>query len=107
MFFDKRAEKMMKKMGMNMEDIPALKVTIETDEGNIIVSNPSVAKISMQGQETFQVSGDIVQEEKEQFSDEDINMIVEQTGVSEEEARSKLEETGDIAEAILQLSEED
>ena len=30
-------------------------------------------------------------------------MVAEQTGVSEEEARKALEETGDLAEAIMRL----
>ncbi len=107
MFFDKKMQRMMKQMGLQMEDIDASKVTIETGEGNIIISNPQVAKMKMQGQETWQITGDAIQEEKEKFSEEDIEMITSQTGASEEEAKAKLEETGDIAEAILQLSEED
>jgi len=61
----------------------------------------------MQGQETFQIAGDISEESaKEETSEEDIKMIIEKTGVSEEIARETLEKNnGDLAETILELSE--
>ena len=58
----------------------------------------------MQGQESFQISGD-VEEKTGAFSEEDVKLVAEKTGKSEEEARSALEETEDIAEAIMKLSE--
>ena len=94
----------MKQMGMAQEEIPASKVIIEKTDGNkTIINNPSVMKIKMQGQETFQISGDISEEAGN--SEEDIKTIVEKTSASEEKAREALEETGDLAEAILKLSE--
>ena len=60
----------------------------------------------MQGQENFQISGDISEEEKEKDSTEqDIKTIIEKTGCSEEQAKNALEESkGDLTEAILFLS---
>ena len=98
---------MMKKMGISQEDIPAEKVTIEkTDGSKTIITEPSVQKIKMQGQETFQIAGMIHEEQAEVgISEEDVKTIIEKTGVSEELARASLEKTGDLAESILELSE--
>ena len=58
----------------------------------------------MQGQETFQISGDIKEEENNSL-EEDIKTIIEKTGCSEQEAKKALEDNnGDLAEAILSLS---
>jgi nascent polypeptide-associated complex subunit alpha len=104
----KKMQAMMKQMGISQQEIDASKVIIEkNDGGRIIIENPSVTKIIMQGQDTFQIMGDIFEEsnEKSEISEEDIKTIIEKTGVSEEEARETLERTGDLAEAILELSE--
>ena len=99
----KQMQGMLKKMGISQEEIDASKVIIEkTDNSKIIIENPSVQKIKMQGQETFQISGDISEEPS--FSEEDIQTIIEKTGVSKEKAKETLEKTGDLAEAILELS---
>jgi nascent polypeptide-associated complex subunit alpha len=97
---------MLKKMGISQEDIDASRVIIEkTDGDKIIIENPSVQKIKMQGQETFQIAGDISEETGEiGISEEDIQTIIEKTGVSEKKARATLEKTGDLAEAIMELS---
>ncbi|MCK5624415.1 nascent polypeptide-associated complex protein [Candidatus Pacearchaeota archaeon] len=103
----KKMQAMMKQMGMAQEEIDASKVIIEkTDNTKIIIENPSVTKIKMQGQETFQIAGNISEQEAEVgVSEEDIQTIVEKTGASEEKAKEILEKTGDLAEAILELSE--
>ncbi len=102
----KKMQGMMKKMGISQEEIDASKVIIEKNDGNkLIIEEPSVTKINMQGQETFQIAGDISEEEGERFSQEDIQTIVDKTGATEEKARETLEETDDLAEAILKLSE--
>lgn len=99
----KKMQAMMKQLGINQEEISATKVTIETPDKNIIISNPNVQKINMQGQESFQISGDISEEDN--LSEDDIKLVAEKTGKSEDEARKTLEETKDIAEAIIKLSE--
>ena len=55
----------------------------------------------MQGQESWQITGNSTEEDN---SEKDIDLIVEKTGKSEGDAKKALEETGDIAEAILKLS---
>lgn len=100
----KKMQAVMRQMGVSQENIDALRVVIEKEDGKIIINNPSVTKIKMQGQESFQITGDIEETEDNGFSDEDISAIMEKTGCSEEEAKEALEETGDLADAILKLS---
>jgi nascent polypeptide-associated complex subunit alpha len=101
----KKMQAVMKQMGINQTEISATKVIIEKDDGEkIIIKNPSITKIKMQGQESFQISGDISEESEEKFSDDDVKVVMEKTGCSEKEAKKVLEKTGDLAEAILKLS---
>ncbi len=95
---------MMKKMGISQTELPVKRVIFEMEDGNLIIENPSVMQIKMQGQESFQVTGDVVEESTESFSDEDVAMVVSQTGKSETEVKAALEKSdGDIAEAIMDL----
>ena len=98
---------MMKQMGIKQEDIPTQRVIIEKTDGNkIIIENPNVQKLVMQGQESWQITGEAHEESVEAgISEEDVKMVAEKTGKSEEEARKALEEINDIAEAIVKLSE--
>jgi len=93
-------------MGIAQEEIPSERVVIETQDKNIIISNPSVIKIKMQGQENFQISGDISEELREEASaEEDIETIMEKTGCTKEQAEEALKKaSGDLTEAILNLS---
>jgi len=103
----KKMQAMMKQMGIAQEEIPASKVIIEkSDDRKIIIENPSVTKVKMQGQETFQIAGEVREEASASgISEDDIKTVIEKTGCSEEKARETLEKTGDLAEAILELSE--
>ena len=98
----KKMQEMMKKLGMNQEEISALKVIIEkTDKNKIVIKNPSVIKINIQGQESFQISGDVSEETEESeksFSESDIKTVMEKTGSTEKEAISALDASeGDLA----------
>lgn len=95
----------MKQLGMSQEEISASRVTIEKSDNNkIIIENPSVVKLKIQGQESFQISGEV--KEEQIISEEDIKTVVEKTNASKEGARKALENAGgDLAEAILKLSE--
>ena len=95
---------MMKKMGISQEELPVRRVVFEMDDGNLVIDEPNVMRIKMQGQESFQVTGEAVEESAELFSDDDVEMVVSQTGKTIEEVRSALESAGgDIAEAIMGL----
>jgi nascent polypeptide-associated complex subunit alpha len=98
---------MMKKMGISQEQINASRVIFETSDGNLVIENPDVMKIKMQGQESYQVTGEAYLEESEaEISEEDVELVVSKTGKTTEEAKEALSEvSGDIAEAIIKLSE--
>ena len=97
---------MMKKMGISQTELPVRRVVFEMDDGNLVIEDPSVIKIKMQGQESYQVTGEAIEESSEVFSDEDVEMVIKQTGKDEDEVRAALEESGgDIAEAIMALKE--
>jgi len=99
-----KMQAMMKQLGIKQEEIDALRVIIEKEDENIIIENPNVVKINMQGNESFQITGDYHAEEKSGFSEQDIKMIIEKTGASEKQVRESLGKTGDIAETIMELS---
>ncbi len=97
---------MMKKMGISQTPLNINKVIFEMEDGNLVIDEPSVIRVMMQGQETYQVSGEANKEELESFSSEDVKMVVAQTGKSEDEVVNALEKSeGDIAEAIIELKE--
>ena len=102
----KKMQAVMKQMGIAQEEILASKVIIEkTDSTKIIIEPVSVTKIKMQGQETFQIAGEIREETSApEISEEDVKTVMEKTGKSEEEVKKILEKTKDLAEAILELS---
>lgn len=103
----KKMQVVMKQLGMAQEEIDASKVIIEkADNTKLVFDNPSVTKITMQGQESFQITGEPREESGEaETSEDDIKTIMEKTGCSEKQARETLEKTRDLAEAILDLSE--
>ena len=102
----KKMQAVMKQVGIAQENIPAAKVIIEKEKGGkIVIENPSVTKIKMQEQESFQITGNISEEsQKEEFSENDIKTVIEKTGCTEKQAKQALEKTGDLAEAIMLLS---
>jgi nascent polypeptide-associated complex subunit alpha len=103
----KKMQAMMEKMGMAQENIDASKVIIEKADGtNITITNPSVTKINMQGQESFQIAGEINQEsEAPTITEDDIKQVMEKTECTEDQAKEVLESVnGDLAEAIMELS---
>ncbi|PIN85083.1 MAG: nascent polypeptide-associated complex protein [Candidatus Diapherotrites archaeon CG11_big_fil_rev_8_21_14_0_20_37_9] len=102
---DPRKMKMlMKQMGIKSEDINARKVIFELDEGKLVIENPQVTAMDIQGKKTYTVMGEI--KEEKGYPDEDVEMVAEQAGVSKSKALKALEENdGDIAEAISKLKE--
>ena len=106
----RKVQQMMKQMGIQQVDVPATEVIIKTADKEIIITNPSVQKVNMMGNENFQISGDIEERELStapEISEVDVKTVMEQTGKSEEEAKTALKESdGDLAEAIMKLKEE-
>ena len=103
----RKMQQMMRKMGVQQQEIDAEEVIIRTAEREIVIRHPSVAKVSMMGQQTYQISGQEEVREKSsapEISEEDVQAVVEQTGADAEAARQAIEKhKGDLAEAILEL----
>ncbi|MFP4632563.1 MAG: nascent polypeptide-associated complex protein [Halobacteriales archaeon] len=103
-FDSKRMQKMMNQMGIEMDEIDDVeRVVIETGSGDLVVESPDVTKMEAQGQTTFQVVGDAVEEAS--VDPDDVEIVAERAGVGTDEAREALENAdGDLAAAISSLS---
>ncbi|MFH1450847.1 MAG: nascent polypeptide-associated complex protein [archaeon] len=107
----RRMQKMMQQLGMSVDEIDASEVIIKKKDGSELhITNPQVSKMLIQGKEMYQVSGNASESEggaDEDVSDDDVEMITSQTGVSPEAAKEALQAAhGDLAKAILDLQEE-
>ncbi|MFH0972242.1 MAG: nascent polypeptide-associated complex protein [Candidatus Micrarchaeota archaeon] len=117
---------LMRQFGVKNEEIKANRVVIELQTGRkIIIDNPNVLAIEMQGDKSYQISGtarevgskdenaegervmeqltrDEEIEDIGKIAEHDIALVAEQAKVSKEEAMKALDaSSGDIAEAIL------
>ena len=104
----RQMNQMMRRLGINIKEIENVKkVTIQTDSKEYIFEDAEVTIMESHGQKTFQISGKpIIKDRTEDTLKDDIKLIVEQTGKTEEEAEKALEQTnGDLAEAILKLTQ--
>ncbi|MCJ2513345.1 MAG: nascent polypeptide-associated complex protein [Candidatus Thermoplasmatota archaeon] len=103
----RQMNQMMKRLGINVKEIENVeKVIIQTGDKEYVFENAEVTIMDAQGQKTYQITGNPkIIDRKEEIKEEDIKLVIEQTGKSEEEAIKALEETnGDIAEAIMKLT---
>lgn len=139
----RQMEAMLRKMGIKTETVRATEVIIVKPDGRVVIKDPNVSVMTVQGERTWQITGtEIVEgkdgkskgevkgtkekdkpkdkpkepepEPEEQYEDqkptgpayaeEDVNLVIEQTGCSEEQARKALKESeGQPAEAILRI----
>lgn len=112
-------EKAMRKMGVKLETLDTAKeVIIRLPDKEILISSPQVFITDTKGHKIFQISGSVSErpyssEAKEEppeeikhveILEEDIRLVAQQTGASNEEAKAALMATGgDLAQAILSL----
>jgi len=109
----KQMKAMMKRMGIDQEEMEGVdEVVIRTRTKELVFKNPSVMAVTVQGQKTYQVVGSPQERErtaerpKEEggIPEEDIKLVMSQTGCTAADARKALEETdGAPAEAILKI----
>lgn len=105
------AMRMMQKMGMKVDDVPDVsEVIIKTSSKDIVIAEPNVTLVTVQGQAMYQIAGGRVSEAAPQASvqnmpqDADVQLVAQQTGKTLEESRKALVEAGgDLAKAILLL----
>lgn len=113
----RRARRMMKQMGMNMNEHDDIKrVILQGDNHEIVIEGPKVTSINVQGTKMYQIAGGremertqkTVQDSKEEellvIPEEDILLVAQQANVSIDVARRTLQECdGDLAQAIIKL----
>jgi len=103
----RQMKRMMKKMGLESDELDATKVIIETEKKKLVFDNPQVIEMNMKGQHMYQVVGEPREEAPEGevlIPEGDIEMVSERAGVSKEEAEEALREAeGEPAEAIINL----
>ncbi|MHA1594957.1 MAG: nascent polypeptide-associated complex protein [Candidatus Baldrarchaeia archaeon] len=113
--------KLMKQMGLKIVEMSDIREVIlkHSDGSETVIRDPQVLAMEASGQRILQITGrfekiearteEVATLEEErgselEISPEDVQLVAEQAGVSEREARNALIETGgNLAEAILLL----
>ncbi|MFH1211299.1 MAG: nascent polypeptide-associated complex protein [Candidatus Woesearchaeota archaeon] len=98
----------MRKMGIQQEELKDVtEVVIRCRDKDIVISNPEVSKVNMMGQESWQISGEASERQKDstpEISEDDIQTVMEQTGKDREQVAAVLKKNkGDLAETIIEL----
>ncbi|MDB2224777.1 nascent polypeptide-associated complex protein [Halorubrum ezzemoulense] len=126
----RKMKQMMKQMGIDVEELDAERVVIETADGDdLVFDGAQVTKMDAQGQETYQIVGspdavadaggaaaveggadasaieaEDAADEDDGIPEEDVRLVAEQAGVSKDDAREALEAAnGEPARAISDL----
>lgn len=112
---DRQMKQAMKKMGIKQSVLDDVKeVVIKTGDKEIVIKRAEVIRIEMAGNVSFQVSGSTEEravgasgEAVVTFPEEDVNLVMAQTGCDREKAISALEKaSGQPAEAIISIMSE-
>lgn len=101
----KKMQEMMKKLNMNVRHVDADEVLIKTKDKTIIISNPEVMIANMMGRDVYQITGDVSESTERKVNENDVELVMKQTGKDRETVVNKLEELdNDLARAILELN---
>ena len=122
----RKMKQMMKQMGIDVNELDAEEVVIRTADEDLVFTDPQVTRMDAQGQQTYQIVGEPESRERgalesgddepaaesaadqgdeaSAIPDDDVNLVAQRAGVSEDDARAALEaEDGDLAAAIARL----
>lgn len=121
----RKMKQMMKQMGIDVEELDAERVVVETADGDLVFEDPQVTRMDAQGQQTYQIVGDpdevadagagsagaVEAADTDEdagdaggIPDDDVALVAERAGVPESLARETLEaHDGDLAAAIAEL----
>ncbi|MEM3479745.1 MAG: NAC domain-containing protein, partial [Candidatus Bathyarchaeia archaeon] len=58
----REARRLMQRMGLNMTNLNVTEVVLKTEDKEIIIENPEVTVLDLQGQKIFQVAGGKISE---------------------------------------------
>jgi nascent polypeptide-associated complex subunit alpha len=119
----RKMQQMMEQMGIDIDELDAEEVIIRTADEELVFDSPDVQRMDAQGQETYNVVGSPESrdagaseaadgddaddaDDADEIPQEDIEMVADEAGVSQDEARAALEATdGMPLDAIEHLSE--
>jgi nascent polypeptide-associated complex subunit alpha len=118
----RKMKQMMKQMGIDVTEIEAEEVVIRTADEELVFDGAQVTRMDAQGQETYQIVGEPETRERgageieaadegsegseatDAIPADDVALVSQRAGVSEDEARAALEDAdGDLAAAIAAL----
>jgi nascent polypeptide-associated complex subunit alpha len=100
-------KKAMQQMGIKPVEINAIEVIIKCPNKDIVISSPQVTRLEIANQAVFQIMGTVQEREtqekqEKEISQADIQLVAQQAGVTEEEAKQALiQADGNLAKAIL------
>ena len=107
------AARMMQKMGMKVDEVADVsQVIIKTESRDIVINEPSVTLVTIQGQAMYQIAGGRVSDAIPpaiaiSTGEEDAQLVAQQTGRTLDDAKKALLEAGgDLAKAILILKDQ-
>ncbi|MBW2978521.1 nascent polypeptide-associated complex protein [Candidatus Woesearchaeota archaeon] len=103
----KNMAKAMKRMGIQQNELEVKQVIMKLEDKELIFENPQVSQVNMMGQKTYQIIGEPQERElKTEISEDDVKVVIEQTGKTIEEAKAAIEKhKGDLAAAIMELKQ--
>jgi len=102
-------------MGISQEEMADVEeVIIRTADKEYVIKDAAVTCVTMQGQKTYQVVGETEVRSRQEakveepgIPEEDVQLVMSQTGASKEKATKALKECdGQPAEAILKIMSE-
>lgn len=110
----KQMQAIMRRMGIKQEEVEGVEeVVIRTRDKELVFKDAVVTAVTVQGQRTYQVVGTPQERARtpgeapraeEGIPEDDIKLVMDQTGCTRAEAKKALEETdGAPAEAILKI----
>jgi len=121
----RKMKQMMKQMGIDVDELDAERVVIETADDDLVFEQPQVTRMDAQGQQTYQIVGEpeavanagvsgeagVIEADEadaaaatDAIPDEDVTLVAERAGVPASRARETLEaHDGDLAAAIAEL----
>ena len=123
----RKMKQMMKQMGIDVDELDAEEVVITKSDGEqLVFDDPDITVMDARGQETYQVVGepesreggasaggtsaveagdeDDESGESAGIPDQDVEIVAQRTGSTEDDAREALEATdGDLAAAVERL----
>ena len=124
----RKMQQMMKQMGIDMQELDAEEVVIRTPDEELVFTDADVQRMDAQGQQTYTIVGepeshsrggdeaaesaeaeaevdaDDVGDSDDGIPQEDVDLVAQRAGVSEDDAREALADNdGDLAAAVADL----